>query len=472
MKETPELPAYPIHPHSAAELNGNQGNEKTPGLIVMDASDEKIQSDFDKNQILMRQAGHDPSRGIDPAELAGGPGFDLLHPELPSPDPSNRHELSSSEAEVIRSELSTPEPSWPAEMPSPEIGASELGGSTVRGGSSEGRPDSPAFFLWSPDRAQTPSHRTGAGHGSIDSNASDDNNGNNTSWAAIPGTIIPSSSHSRMPSSNYSTASNSRPPHTRLDSTSSTISSSSLLPRGVGPAYTNYSIRPPHSRMESNTSDTPSLPSTISRRHSMPYPTSYSFPRPPHRRLDSKDSSETFETRLELSPPVSPFLPPPSAAAAAGSSSPPHANNTNNNNGSLSNRGAVVVEALPSTWIPVDGDGTAPSFIIQPHHHHYNSRNSIRSALRSPEPFNSGFGVEEEDEDYEDDDNDGGVEEGREKEEQEEEVVPRSEEILSEEPEEIIIGEQQQQQHGGTVHPVRGEEVSEATKLMAEGGGK
>lgn len=473
MKETPELSGEHNHPHSAAELgafDGNHGNEKTPGLIVTEASDQKIQSDYDKNQILMGQAGHDPSRGISRAELAGAPGSDLLRPELPSPDPSNRHELSSSEAEVIRSELSTPEPIWPVEMPSPEIGASELGGSTVRGGSSEGRPDSPAFSLWSRERTQAPSHRTGAGHGSIDSNASDDNN-RNINWAAIPGSIIPaSSSHSRMPSSNDSTASNSRPPHTRLDSTSSSISSSSLLPRGVGPSYTNYLTRPPHSRMDSNTSDTPSLPtpSTISRRHSMPYPTSYSFPRPSNRRLDSKDSTETFETRLELSPPISPFLPPPSAASS--SSSPRvNNNNNNNNNNSPSNRGAVLVEALPSTWIPGDGngDGTTPSFIIH-HHHHHSSRNSILSALRSPDPFDpAGFGVQEEDEDN-DDDGDGVKEE---REDEERVVISRREGILSEEPEKITGARQQQE---NDVHPVKEEEANEATKLMAgeEGKGK
>lgn len=306
MKETPEFPADHIHNAAELDLNGNQGNEKNPGLMVTEDSNEKIQSDYDKNRSLMEQADHDPSI---PAELAGALGSDFLRPELPSADPANRHELSSSETDLIRSELSTPEPHWPSEMPSPEIGASELGGSTVRGGSSEGRPDSPAFSLWPQERTQAASHRTGVGHGSIDSNASDDNN-NNNNWAGILGSIIPaSSSHSRMPSSNYSTASNSRPPHTRLDSTSSSISSSSLLPRAVGPSYTHYSTRPPHSRMDSNTSDTPSLPtpSTISRRHSMPYP----FPRPPHRRLDSKDSAETFETRLETSPPISPYFPPP-----------------------------------------------------------------------------------------------------------------------------------------------------------------
>ncbi len=454
MKETPEFPA-----DSAAELdlNGNQGNEKNPSVVVTEDSNEKIQSDYDKNRILMGQAGHDPNI---PAELAGALGSDLLRPELPSADPSNRHELSSSETDIIRSELSTPEPNWPAEMPSPEIGASELGGSTVRGGSSEGRPDSPAFSLWSQERNQAASHRTGAVHGSIDSNASDDNN-NNNHWAAIPESSIPaSSSHSRMPSSNYSTASNSRPPHTRLDSTSSSISSSSLLPRAVGPAYTNYSTRPQHSRMDSNTSDTPSLPtpSTISRRHSMPYP----FPRPPHRRLDSKDSAETFETRLEISPPISPYFPPPSAANSSSSS------RVNNN---PSNRGAVYVEALPSTWMPGDGDGdgTTPSFII--HHHHHNSRNSIRSALRSPDLIDSArFGVQEEDEEYNDYDDDG-VKEGREGYE-EAAVVSRGEGILSEEPEEIIGAQQQEEEKG--VHAVRGEEVSEATKLMAgkEGKGK
>lgn len=118
------------------------------------------------------------------------------------------------------------------------------------------------------------------------------------------------------------------------------------------------------------------------------------------------------------------------------------------------------MEALPSTWIPGDGDGTTPSFIIQPHQYHHSSRNSIRSALRSPEPFDStGFGVEEEDEEY----NDDGVKEERER---EGEVVPRIQGVF-EEPEDII-GEQQQQREEG-FHPVGGgEEVSEATQLMAE----
>lgn len=451
MKETPEFPAGHIHSAAELDLNGNQGNEKNPGLMVTEDSNGKIQSDYDKNRSLMEQADHDHSIL---AELVGALGSTLLRPELPSADPSNRHELSSGETD-IRSELSTPEPNWPAEMPSPEIGTSELGGSTVRGGSSEGRPDSPAFSLWSQERTQAASHRTGAGHGGIDSTAFDDNN-NNNNWATIPESIIPaSSSHSRMPSSNYSTASNYRPPQTRVDSTSSSISSSSLLPRGVGPSYTNYSTRPPHSRMGSNTSDTPSLPtpSTIARRHSMPFPS----PRPPHRRFDSKDSAETFETRLELSPPVSPYLPPPSAASGSSSS------RVNNN---PSNRGAVFVEALPSTWMPGDGDGTTPSFIIA-----HNSRNSIRSALRSPDLIDSArFGVQEEDGEYIEDDNgdDDGVKEGRE-ENEEAAVVSRGEGILSEEPEEIIGAQEQQ-----GVHAVMGEEASEATKLMAgeEGKGK
>lgn len=115
-----------------------------------------------------------------------------------------------------------------------------------------------------------------------------------------------------------------------------------------------------------------------------------------------------------------------------------------------------------------DGDGTTPSFII--HHHHHNSRNSIRSALRSPDLIDSArFGVQEEDEEY--NDYDDGVKEGREGYE-EAAVVSRGEGILSEEPEEIIGAQQQKEEKG--VHAVRGEEVSEATKLMAgkEGKGK
>lgn len=122
-----------------------------------------------------------------------------------------------------------------------------------------------------------------------------------------------------------------------------------------------------------------------------------------------------------------------------------------------------------------DGDGTTPSFII--HHHHHNSRNSIRSALRSPDLIDSArFGVQEEDEEYHDDYDDDGVKEGREGYE-EAAVVSRGEGILSEEPEEIIGAQQQkaqQEEEEKGVHAVRGEEVSEATKLMAgkEGKGK
>lgn len=124
--------------------------------------------------------------------------------------------------------------------------------------------------------------------------------------------------------------------------------------------------------------------------------------------------------------------------------------------------------------MPGDGDGTTPSFII--HHHRHNSRNSIRSALRSPDLIDSArFGVQEEDEenneDGDDDDDDDGVKEGRE-EYEEAAVVSRGEGILSEEPEEIIGAQEQQEEKG--VHAVRREEVSEATKLMAgeEGKGK
>lgn len=97
-----------------------------------------------------------------------------------------------------------------------------------------------------------------------------------------------------------------------------------------------------------------------------------------------------------------------------------------------------------------DDDGTTPSVII---YHRHNSRNSIRSALRSPELFDpsdrAGFGVVEEDE--------------------EAAVVSQGEGILSEEPGEII--EAQQQEEKG-IHASRGEEISEATKLLAQKEGK
>lgn len=114
--------------------------------------------------------------------------------------------------------------------------------------------------------------------------------------------------------------------------------------------------------------------------------------------------------------------------------------------------------------MPGDGDSdeTIPSFII--HHHPYNSRNSIRSALHSPDLFDrAGFRVAEEDEyDHDDDDDDDGVNEGR-KEDEEAAVVSRVGVMLSEEPEEII--EAQEQQEEG-VRAVKGEEVSEATKMI------
>lgn len=85
--------------------------------------------------------------------------------------------------------------------------------------------------------------------------------------------------------------------------------------------------------------------------------------------------------------------------------------------------------------MPGDGDvdETTPSFIIN--HHPHNSRNSIRSALRSPDLFDpAGFRLAEEDE-YNDDDEDDVVvvNEGRE-EDEEAAVVSRGGGILVEEP--------------------------------------
>ena len=127
--------------------------------------------------------------------------------------------------------------------------------------------------------------------------------------------------------------------------------------------------------------------------------------------------------------------------------------------------------------MPGDGDGdeTTPSFII--HHHPYNSRNSIRSALRSPDLLDptgfrdTGYRVAEEDEYDHDDDDDDGVNEGRE-EDEEAAVVSRVGGILSEEPEEIIEAQEQQEEEG--VRAVKGKEVSEATKMIVgeEGKGK
>ena len=57
----------------------------------------------------------------------------------------------------------------------------------------------------------------------------------------------------------------------------------------------------------------------------------------------------------------------------------------------------------------------------------------------------------------------------KEREDEERVVISRREGILSEEPKEITGARQQQEKD---VHPVREEEVSEATELMAGGEGK
>lgn len=364
-ENTPELAAHPPLPHDTAELagerngqlSGSSNDKKGPRSSIEEVSDEK-QTQIDQREIdIMNNGIHG-----NPIEMSG-PDV-ITRSELPSPEPGPNpfapHELSTPEAELMRSELSTPEP---AEMPSPGMISVEMSSPDI-GGTAAGEQSPPLGAipspLSSPDSAyarnRTLSRRPV--HGSMDSSESE---GGWTRDGTAP-TPTRQASHSRpytaepsetrygwprdrVPSSG---SSHQRPLHTRADSTDS---------ESPFPSATIRSVRhlPPQTRFDS--SDSESFPTLPQRRPSLP------AGRPPHRRLDSKDSSETFETRLELSPPGSPFVPPTARVARD-----------------------RPIEALPSL-----ASQSSHETLMSP------TAASTRSGLRSPEPWKRRLIEEDED---------------------------------------------------------------------------
>ena len=312
--QTPELEAPPTF---RAELEtgengqplGSSNDGKGPRSSVEEVANEKIQAHLDQREINIMD-GH---TGIHGTHFEVG-GSEVLTPELPSPDPfgPGPHELSSSEAQLMRSELSTPEPDWVPEMPSPEMASSEMpspdlaGTAAVKRSSSHGATSS---TLFPPDSAHS-KHRPRSRrpvHGSVDSTDSEGGGTRNGKapasagqgtyspiYTAEPGEIRQPHgwAHDRAPSS---ASSGQRPQHMRVDSSDS----ESALPSA------NFkSVRPTPAHVRVDSSDSESFPLSPQRHPSLP------TSRPPHRRFDSKDSTETMETRLEQSPPGSPWFPP------------------------------------------------------------------------------------------------------------------------------------------------------------------
>lgn len=343
--DEPELAAYPIAPRDRAELSGGEfpgssNGKKGPRTSVEEVSDEKIQTQMDQQEIgLMDHQGN--SRN----EMSGS---EVLTPELPTPDPFAVHELSSPEAELMRSELSTPEPAS-VEMPSPNIGGTAVGERSPPLG------DVPSP-LSSPDSVYS-NNRTLSRrpvHGSIDSSASESEGGwtgggaapasaRHTTLTAEPSEMRrqPGGDHNRVPSS---ASSRQRPRSGRADSSDSEITLPSATIKTVRTTQT-------HVRIDSSDSETFPPPQ---RRPSMP------LSRPPHHgRLNSKDSVETMETRLEQSsPPDSPFF------------------------------GQRPARDRPTEGVPSLGLQSSQETLVSP------TATSMRSGLRSPEPW-----LREEDED-------------------------------------------------------------------------
>lgn len=364
-RQTPELAADPPYPHDKVELeNGENGqlpgsfnDQKGPRTSVEEASNEKIQTQLDQREINIM----DGNDGIHSTHCEAG-GSEVLTPELPSPDPFGfgPHEPSSSEAQLMRSELSTPEPDRVSEMPSPEMAPAEMPSPEI-GGTAAGERSSShgatSSTLLPPDSAYS-KHRPRSRrpvHGSIDSSESEGGGTRNgkAPASARQGTHSPTYTaepfearqqhgwaHDRVPSS---ASSRQRPQHMRVDSTDS---------ESAFPSATFKSVRstPAHVRVDS--SDSESFPLSPQRHSSLP------TSRPPHRRLDSKDSTETMETRLEQSPPGSSWF---SQATRLARDRPMHQSSQ---------------EALVSP-----------------------SAASLRSGLRSPEPLERELMEEDEDED-------------------------------------------------------------------------
>lgn len=343
----PELAA---DPRDVPELEGkgnqsstSSNDKKSADDSVAEVTDEKMQVQLEQNEIRIMDQGNNVHHGA-PIELGGS---DVLIPELPSPDPARAHELCSPEAEIMRSELSTPEPFWRPEMPSPEMGDALAGRASPPVENSPSPLSSPGS-LWSTNRA-LPRRPT---HGRMDSSESEG------AWTrdGMPSTIPRQNSHPRVSSTGSdppnpgwardripSNASSRRQQHARVDSSDS---------EGAFSHATFTPGRPAHARVDSSDSEATSR--NLPQRR----------PSTQHRRLDSSDSAETWETRLEMSP-NSPYFPPPTRLGRD-----------------------RHVEAVPSIWPDSSQEGLISS-----------GATSTRSGLRSPEPLKRGLLAEEEEDD-------------------------------------------------------------------------
>lgn len=349
-ENTPELAAHSPLPTDRAELEGKgtgqflgpANDKKGPRSSVEEVSNEKIQTQLDQQEINIMDQDNNGLHGHG-VEMSGS---EVLTPELPSPDPFMAAELSTPEAELIRSELSTPEPGWPAEMASSEVASTEMPAPEV-GSTAAGEPSPRLASLPSPlssTGSLYPINRTLSRRpvrSSIDSSKPEH-------WTQ-DGTAPASASQATHFRNDTAESSRQRPQHMRGDSTDSENtfpSAASQSGRATQPVRVDSSgseavPTPPHRR--------PSLQS-----------------RPAHRRLDSKDSSETFETRLEQWPP-----PPPDAPFF------PHVTR--------------VAHDRPIEGLPSLGLQRSQEALVSP------SATSTHSGLRSPEPWDRGR-IEEDEE--------------------------------------------------------------------------
>lgn len=284
-----------------AELD-NEGSrqindQKGPRTSMEEVSEEK-QTQMDQREINIMDNGIHGN----PLEMSGP---EVPRSELPSPDPFIGHELSSNEAELMRSELSTPEPGCAAEMPSPDMVPAEMPSPEI---------GAPAAGEGSPSPGVSPS--------------------------PLPSPHLEHPSRpilSRRPVPSSMESSRQRLQLTRRDSTDS---------ESPYPSATMRSIRPTPAHMRGDSSDSEAL--TLLPRNSLSRPT--------HHRLDSKDSSDTFETRLEQSSP-----------------------------------GSRLARDRPTEGMPSLANQSSQEALVSP------SAASLRSGLRSPEPLERGLREEDED---------------------------------------------------------------------------
>lgn len=310
-KDVPELPTYPPGPSGKAELSdgtthqpGPSNEKKVPRISVDEVRDEKMQAQIDHDEIqIMDSLGNYSGHGV-PVEIGGS------EPSRPELEGQIRviHELQ--DGELMRSELSTPEPPWRAEMPSPEMVSTEMPSPEI-GGLIVGEPspqlDSGPSPLSSPDSlwSRNRSFSRRPNHGRVDSSDSEGGwtphrmHSAPTHRPNAPSRINSNeSSDSQQPdwarNGNPSSASSrQRPARARFD----TSDSETIVPR-----TTLTSVRPAHTRADS--SDLEAFGQNVPQRQR-----SQQQSRPAHHRLDSKDSAETFEARLEMSASGSPYFP-------------------------------------------------------------------------------------------------------------------------------------------------------------------